>query len=127
MGRELRDMKSDYYEKIGVSFELPNLYSKFTARENLSFFRSLYSGETEEPKKLLSLVDLSGDADIRVSRFSKGMKMRLNFCRAFLNKPEIVFLDEPTSGLDPVNAKRSRTSFYTERRKVKPSFLPPTT
>ena len=106
MGRELREMKSGYYERIGVSFELPNLYSKFTAQENLSFFRSLYSGETEEPKKLLSIVELSGDANTRVSRFSKGMKMQLNFCMAFLNKPEIIFLDEPTSGLDPVNAKR---------------------
>ncbi|MNO14708.1 Fluoroquinolones export ATP-binding protein [compost metagenome] len=30
--------------------------------------------------------------------------MRLNLCRALLNKPQILFLDEPTSGLDPVNA-----------------------
>ncbi len=37
--------------------------------------------------------------------FSKGMKMRLNFVRAILNKPEILFLDEPTAGLDPVNAR----------------------
>ncbi len=34
------------------------------------------------------------------------MKVRLNFVRAFLNKPKIVFLDEPTAGLDPVNAKK---------------------
>ncbi|MEW6424422.1 MAG: ABC transporter ATP-binding protein [Bacillota bacterium] len=123
MGRELTDVKSDYYEKIGVSFELPNLYGKFTARENLSFFRSLYSGETEEPKKLLSLVDLSGDANTRVSRFSKGMKMRLNFCRALLNKPEIVFLDEPTSGLDPVNAKRIKDIILDKKAEGKTIFL----
>ena len=105
MGKELKKCRSDYYEKIGVAFEFPNLYSKFTALENLTFFRSLYSGETEEPESLLALVGLEKDGKRRILEFSKGMKVRLNFVRAFLNKPEIVFLDEPTAGLDPVNAK----------------------
>lgn len=123
MGRELRDIKNDYYEKIGVSFELPNLYNKFTAQENLSFFRSFYSGETEEPGDLLALVDLSGEADTRVSQFSKGMKMRLNFCRALLNKPDIILLDEPTAGLDPVNAKRIKDIILDKKAEGKTIFL----
>jgi fluoroquinolone transport system ATP-binding protein len=73
--------------------------------ENLDLFRSLYSGETEDPMKLLSMVGLEHDARTRVSNFSKGMKMRLNFIRAILNRPKVLFLDEPTSGLDPVNAR----------------------
>ncbi|MFD0714795.1 ATP-binding cassette domain-containing protein [Paenibacillus sp. GCM10027626] len=105
MGRELRQAKNDYYEKIGVAFEFPNFYSRFTALENLRLFRSLYAGETEEPQRLLEMVDLGKFADEKVSGFSKGMKMRLNFCRALLSKPDILFLDEPTSGLDPVNAQ----------------------
>jgi len=32
------------------------------------------------------------------------MKIRLNFVRAMLNSPEMLFLDEPTNGLDPTNA-----------------------
>jgi ABC-type multidrug transport system ATPase subunit len=44
----------------------------------------------------------------RVGDFSKGMKMRLNFCRAFLHRPFIVFLDEPPSGLDPVNITKMK-------------------
>jgi fluoroquinolone transport system ATP-binding protein len=103
--REINKIKRDYYEKIGVCFELPNLYGKFSALENLSYFASLYSVKTEDPLKLLETVGLSDSAKIRVSNFSKGMKMRLNFCRALLNRPEMIFLDEPTSGLDPVNAK----------------------
>lgn len=105
LNQELRDVTQDYYEKIGVAFEFPNFYSKFTALENLNFFRSLYSGETEDPMRLLEMVGLEKDAKTRVANFSKGMKMRLNFIRAFLNKPELIFLDEPTSGLDPVNGK----------------------
>lgn len=104
-GDEISSLNTSFYERIGVVFELPNLYSKFTALENLNFFRALYQGETEDPMSLLEMVGLSGDAHKRVGEFSKGMKMRLNFCRGLLNRPEMLFLDEPTSGLDPVNAK----------------------
>lgn len=105
MGKELANYGNEFYEKIGVAFEFPNLYTKFTALENLQYFASLYSGPTEDPVTMLEKVGLAGDANTKVSGFSKGMKMRLNFCRALLHKPELIFLDEPTSGLDPVNAK----------------------
>lgn len=104
-GDEISSLNTSFYERIGVVFELPNLYSKFTALENLNFFRALYRGETEDPMTLLEMVGLRDDAYKRVAEFSKGMKMRLNFCRGLLNRPEMLFLDEPTSGLDPVNAK----------------------
>jgi fluoroquinolone transport system ATP-binding protein len=105
MGKEIRDIGPDYFERIGVAFEFPNFYTKFTAIENLKLFRSLYTGGIENPISLLEQVDLADAANMKVSQLSKGMKMRLNFCRALLNDPEILFLDEPTSGLDPVNAK----------------------
>ncbi len=104
-GEELESIGKKFYESIGVVFELPNLYAKFTALENLNYFRALYSGDTEDPMELLNMVGLGDDANKRVSDFSKGMKMRLNFCRGLLNKPKLLFLDEPTSGLDPVNAR----------------------
>lgn len=94
-----------FYENIGVAFEFPNLYLKLTARENLELFASFFRAETRDPDVLLEMVGLSGDKDTRVEAFSKGMKMRLNFIRALLNNPEILFLDEPTAGLDPSNAR----------------------
>ncbi|MBU5484058.1 ABC transporter ATP-binding protein [Clostridium sp. MSJ-11] len=123
MGKEVRNVKEDYYEKIGVSFELPNLYSKFTASENLSFFRGMYKGETEDINKLLAMVNLENYSNKKVSDFSKGMKMRLNFCRAFLNNPEIIFLDEPTSGLDPLNAKNIKDIILQKKEEGKTIFL----
>ncbi len=105
-GRDPLDWGSDYYQRIGVSFELPNHYLKLTGAENLQFFASLYDGATQDPRNLLEAVGLTEAADIRVSKYSKGMQMRLTFARALLNDPELIFLDEPTSGLDPVNARR---------------------
>lgn len=122
-GKELRNQNNDYYEKIGVAFEFPNLYLKLTALENLKFFRSLYSGETEEPLRLLEMVGLTDDANTRVSGFSKGMRMRLNFIRALLSKPELVFLDEPTAGLDLVNAKNIKNIILQKKSEGKTVFL----
>jgi fluoroquinolone transport system ATP-binding protein len=104
-GQPLPGLGADYRARIGVSFEFPNVYTRLTARENLAFFAALHRGATREPDELLGLVGLSDVADQRVATFSKGMRMRLNLARAFLNRPSILFLDEPTSGLDPSSAR----------------------
>jgi fluoroquinolone transport system ATP-binding protein len=123
MGRDLRAWKSNYYEHIGVGFEIPNHYLKLTALENLTYFRSLYSGETEEPQTLLEMVGLGNEGNLRVSQFSKGMKVRLGFARALLHKPELIFLDEPTTGLDPVNARLIKDLILQKRAEGKTIFL----
>ena len=107
-GREVSEWGSAYYQRIGVSSESPNQYLKLTGRENLELFAALYDGETRDPEELLSMVGLLDAADQRVEAYSKGMRMRLNFVRALLHEPDLLFLDEPTSGLDPTNARNVR-------------------
>ncbi len=122
-GQELSSWGSDYYEKIGVSFELPNHYLKLTAVENLSYFSALYSGSTQSPSTLLKMVDLEADANTLVSQFSKGMKNRLSVARALLHNPELIFMDEPTAGLDPVNARRIKNIIRTQKENGRTVFL----
>jgi fluoroquinolone transport system ATP-binding protein len=107
-GTDLQEMDRSFYEDIGVAFEFPNLYLKLSALENLHLFASFFSSPTRNPEELLDLVGLTDDRHTLVSAFSKGMKMRLNFVRALLNKPKILFLDEPTAGLDPLNARKMK-------------------
>lgn len=103
-GVEMRARTNGFYENIGVDFEFPSLYEKLTARQNLRFFGSLYSKPLVSIDELLKRVFLDNDADKRVSDYSKGMKSRLNFIKALIHNPDILFLDEPTSGLDPSNS-----------------------
>ena len=117
--QNLQAVDSNFYEAIGVAFETPNLYSKFTALENLSFFRNFYSGECRDPLELLAAVGLENDANVRVSDYSKGMKVRLNFCRSLLHDPKLIFLDEPTAGLDPVNLRKMETLILAEKSRGK--------
>ena len=105
MDREVKAWGQDFYEHLGVSFELPNHYLRLTALENLNHFGSLYSGESHDPMEVLRWVGLEDDANKMVSDFSKGMKVRLNVARSIIHRPRILFLDEPTNGLDPVNAR----------------------
>jgi fluoroquinolone transport system ATP-binding protein len=107
-GVELASLGRAYNERIGVAFEFPNFYQRLTGLENLNFYRSLYRKPGASAASLLASVGLEDAARKRVSSYSKGMRMRLNFCRALVNDPELLFLDEPTSGLDPENARRMK-------------------
>ena len=116
-GLDLQKLNSEFYESIGVAFETPNLYTKFTALENLEFFARFYASKTRNPVELLAAVGLEDSAKTRVSDFSKGMKVRLNFCRSLLNNPTLIFLDEPTAGLDPVNLRKLEALILAEKEK----------
>lgn len=102
--KDLRLYGKEFYEEIGVGFEMPVHFSKLTAYENINFFKKLYKSKVNTDE-LLKKVGLYEDKDKMVSEFSKGMKIRLNFVRALLNKPKMLFLDEPTNGLDPKNSR----------------------
>lgn len=122
-GRSLAQWRSDYYERIGVAFELPNHFQKLTARENLAYFGALYRRAAHTPAEVLAWVGLDGDANTPVGQFSKGMQGRLSVARALLHNPELLFLDEPTSGLDPANARRIKDLIVAQRAAGKTIFL----
>lgn len=104
-GIDVKQPTEKLYNMIGVAFEHPNIYKKLSGYENLNFYRKMYSVPTEDPKKVLSLVDLTEAMHKKAGNYSKGMKQRLVLARSLINKPAIWFLDEPISGLDPATAQ----------------------
>lgn len=118
-GTQSRDYKSDFYEKIGMDFEFPSFYEKLSGRQNLEFFGSLYKNPLRDMEALMTQIGLSESLDKKVAGYSKGMKSRLNFVKALLHNPQILFLDEPTSGLDPTNARIMKDMILEERKQGK--------
>ncbi|MBN2521306.1 MAG: ABC transporter ATP-binding protein [Bacteroidales bacterium] len=123
LGKDLNSAGNEYYQQIGVGFELPNHYLKLTALENLQFFTSFYRNVSVNLTELLDKVGLAEDANIKVENYSKGMKMRLNFIRSIAHNPEILFLDEPTSGLDPMNARKIKDIILEQKKSGKTVFI----
>ena len=123
MGRALGEWRENYFERIGVCFELPSNYRKLTALENLELFSRFFSARTASPTVVLDRLGLGEAAGKRVDQFSKGMQIRLNLARALLNRPDILFLDEPTAGLDPGNARHVRQIIREERDRGATVFL----
>ena len=123
LNRDLANWGQDFFEKIGVSFELPNHYSKLTGIENLTYFSSLYAGPSRDLQKLLEQVGLEKDGEMLTSQYSKGMKNRLNVARSLVHDPELLFMDEPTAGLDPLNARRIKDLILRQKQSGKTIFL----
>lgn len=104
--QNIKSTGTDYYESIGVGFELPNHYLKLTGLKNLQLFASFYKNKKiTNIESLFELVGLEDALNNTVESYSKGMQMRLNYIRAIMHDPDILFFDEPTAGLDPINAK----------------------
>ncbi|MHC4426493.1 MAG: ABC transporter ATP-binding protein, partial [Planctomycetota bacterium] len=81
------------------------LYEELTARENLMFWGSLFHLPRSELKANIEVwlerVGLKGRGREAVSKFSGGMKRRLNLAIGLVHNPKVVLLDEPTVGIDP--------------------------
>jgi fluoroquinolone transport system ATP-binding protein len=118
LGKPLSSWKQNFYEDIGVGFEMPVHFNKLTAMENLKYFASLYKKHINI-EAMMVRVGLGEAMHQPVGQYSKGMKMRLNFVKALLNDPQVLFLDEPTNGLDPSNARIIKNIILEEKQKGK--------
>ena len=104
---------------LGVVFQAPSLDPFLTARENLLHQGHLYglSGRALEARmrELLGLFDLADRANERVSKFSGGLRRRVEIAKSLLHRPRLLILDEPSTGLDP-GARRDMWAYLGELR-----------
>jgi ABC-2 type transport system ATP-binding protein len=92
-------------QKMGLVTQELTVFEELTAKENLDFFAGVYGIKGEERKQrvqeALEFVGLSSRANKPPSKFSGGMKRRLNIACALTHRPKLLIMDEPTVGIDP--------------------------
>lgn len=105
MGKEPGRLNGKEKRCFGIMMDSFGVYERFSCGENLAVFADLYGIPHKRIPKMLEEVGLEGAYRRSASDLSKGMRVRLQLARAFMNTPKILFLDEPTSGLDPQSMK----------------------
>lgn len=80
-------------------------YDRLSARENLTFFATLYQISPTRIEPVLTQVGLLAALDQPLQMYSSGMRQRFAIARALLVEPRILLLDEPTRGIDPMGCE----------------------
>ena len=97
-------------QQLGVVPQDLAIYSDLTARENLECFGRLHGlrgrALRERVQWALQWISLEDRASELTSRFSGGMKRRVNIACGVLHRPGLLLLDEPTVGVDPQSRQR---------------------
>jgi ABC-2 type transport system ATP-binding protein len=90
---------------IGVTGQYASVDESLSATENLIIFSRLLGLSKSDAKKkaaeLLEEFGLTEAAKRPLSKFSGGMRRRLDLAASLIAQPPLIFLDEPTTGLDP--------------------------
>jgi len=97
----------------GVVLDPLQLFERLTAREllvSLAELREL-DPDVSAPRieQLLSILQLTPDADRQIAGYSHGMRKKTALAAAVLHRPRLLLLDEPFEGVDPVSARTMRT------------------
>lgn len=100
-GLELNSHKREILSMVGSLVESPAYYGNLTGYENLLYLKNIYGCNSQKIYDVLQKVNLIGDKDKMVKKYSSGMKQRLGIAMALLNDPNTLILDEPLNGLDP--------------------------
>ena len=83
----------------GIVIESMELLPKYNAFDNLRLLADIKKiASDEDIRNSLERVGLN--SDLKVKKFSLGMKQRLNVAQAIFETPQLLLLDEPTNALD---------------------------
>jgi ABC-2 type transport system ATP-binding protein len=109
-GRPTDGGDAGYRARLGVVFQEPSLDLKLTGRENLRLGAALYglprALAAARIEAALALMALGDRADEAASKYSGGMRRRIEIARVLLHEPTVLLLDEPGRGVDPEALRR---------------------
>jgi ABC-2 type transport system ATP-binding protein len=77
----------------------------------------------ERIPRLLERVGIARAADMRIRRYSKGMRQRVGLAQTLIGEPDVLILDEPMTGLDPLGRRDVRDLILSLRDEGKTVFV----
>ena len=102
------DLYPEGLNKIGSLIDYPAFYDHLSGYDNLKIVCILRNLKKSRIDEVLELVGLSDARNIKMKKYSLGMKQRLAIGLALISNPELLVLDEPVNGLDPNGMKEVR-------------------
>lgn len=104
---EFSENEQEIISSIGSFIEAPNLYEDLTARQNCELLLKLHNiSDLTWYNHLVSLFEMESFMDIKVKKYSLGMKQKVGIVLSLIANPDIIILDEPTNSLDVTSVKR---------------------
>ena len=97
---------------LGVVPDSRGLYSRLTARENISYYGELHGMSKdairERIENLTKTLDMGDFIERRTEGFSQGQRVKVAIARAMVHTPQTVLMDEPSNGLDVMSTRALR-------------------
>ena len=97
---------------LGVVPDSRGLYSRLTARENITYYGELHGMSKEVIQKriahLTETLDMGDFIERRTEGFSQGQRVKVAIARAMVHEPQTVLMDEPSNGLDVMTTRALR-------------------
>lgn len=108
-GFDVRTQGRQVRRHIGLVGQYAAVDEILTGRQNLVMFghlNHLSSRQTQQrADELLEQFALTDSARLPVSKYSGGMRRRLDLAASLIVSPPVLFVDEPTTGLDPAGRR----------------------
>jgi ABC-2 type transport system ATP-binding protein len=109
LGYAVPKHRDEALARVGAIVDEPRFHGHLTGRQNLAILAAAREPAAKgRIESALDRVGMLSRADVKVAKYSMGMRQRLGVAACLLGDPQLLILDEPMNGLDPAGMHEMR-------------------